>query len=43
MKLTKDDIQKISNEVYDEVTKRNGEDDSPSASADADEAINVVQ
>ena len=26
MKITKDDLKKISNEVYDEVTKQNGED-----------------
>ena len=43
MKITKDDLKKISNEVYDEVTKQNGEDDSPIASAVADVAINVVQ
>lgn len=43
MKITKDDLKKISDEVYDEVTKQNGEDDSPIASAIADVSINVVQ
>ena len=42
MKITKDDLKKISDKVYDEVTKQNGED-SPIASAVADVAINVVQ
>ena len=43
MKITKDDLKKISDKVYDDVTKQNGEDDSPIASAVADVAINVVQ
>lgn len=44
MKITKDDLKKISDDVYDEITNQNsGEDESPIASAVADVAINVVQ
>lgn len=44
MKITKDDLKKISDEVYDEITNQDGgEDDSPIASAVADVAINIVQ
>ena len=43
MKITKDNLKKISDEVYDEVTKQNGDNDNPITSAVVDVAINVVQ